>query len=587
MKFMDALRIKTKRRGAQADEAAGESILLISVSDSGWRAELTNGGVLRWKAEETSTVARAAASPPEQLALAIAKLTAEQPQSNVARVVLAIDDPDLHLVDHRFARLSNFEPRAIKEFGSQQAGGRPIVFGHIPFGASAAREIEKRVLGFLPEEKLESYFFGLGKLATALVSVTPASASAFRQEFHEGGIFATLRVHAYFSTLMVANGDTGIVAVRNLPFGSLTLAEAYADEHGVSLSEAADALKLRSRLPTPAAVKDGSAPEYKTATFAALVPLLRQLQDDIAGTIEYFRYQRLAGRPASMSLTFTGSPIAGLQSWLADAFEIQVETAAQVHASAEAPEGVSLNLLEGGRAGLLKLGNQPYEFIQGRFLPMKGALPDKMTTNKAKSFVPEAWLEAIRRRTVTKPMTLNRGLIKPVLYGAAFVGLGVTANLLLLTAPADERLVEQASAYGTQAGSSVASATNGSEAGLPVGERPNLWADTMLGVGKALLPSMKLDRLQLVAPGGKAGEPNLLVTGILPQGGANLKLVAGFIDHLSEDQSFSRRFAQVRFTGVGEAQGQAAPGAPAADAAAKEMRTETLFHVVGLAGGRK
>jgi hypothetical protein len=386
---------------------------------------------------------------------------------------------------------------------------------------------------------------------------------------------------------MIANGDTGIVAVRHIPFGALMLAKTYADEHGVSLSEASSALKLRSRLPPPAAVKDGSAPEYKTATFVALAPALRQLQDEIADTIEYFRYQRLAGRPASISLTFTAAPVAGLQTWLADAFEMQVETAANALPTSEAPEGASLNLLEGARAGLMKLGNQPYEFIRGRFLPMKGAQSDKMTTNKTFAFVPAAWIEALRARTVTRPITLSRDLVKPALYGAAFVGLGVTANLLLLTAPADERLMEQASAYGMQAVSSVAFTTNGSEAGLPVGERPNLWADTLLGVGKALLPSMKLDRLQLAAAGGKAGDPNLAITGILPQGGTNLKLVAGFIDRLSQDQSFARRFAQVRFTGVGGSQGQGGTEAPAAAAASMEMRRETLFHVVGLAGGKK
>jgi len=586
MKFMDAFRIGTKRRQRKADETVSESVLSISAGDAGWSAELTTQGTVCWKAQETSAPEGAAASPSEQLGHAIARFTAEQAQS-VGRVLLSIDDPDLHLVDHRFARLSNFEPRAIRDFGAQQAGGRPIAFGYIPFGASGAREIEKRVLAFLPEEKLESYFFGLGKLATALVSVVPAAAGALRQEFHQGGIFATLRVHGYFSTLMVGNGDSGIVAVRNIPFGSLTLAKAYADEHGVSLSEASNALKLRSRLPSPAALKEGSLPEHQTATFAALAPGLRQIQDEIASTFEYFRYQRLAGRPAAISLIFTAAPVAGLQAWLADAFELQVETAADVLAAAEAPAGTGLNLLEGSRAGLLKLGNQPYEFTQGRFMPAKGAPSDKMPTKKIVSFVPATWLEALRVRGGRKPITLNRDLVKPALYGTAFAALGVAANLMLLTGPADQRLMDEASAYGTQAGSSMASTTNGSEAGLPVGERPNLWADTLLGVGKALLPSMKLDRLQLVAAAGKGAEANFTITGILPQGGANLRLVAGFIDRLSQDQSFSRRFAQVRFTGVGAAEAQGGAEAARADAADMQMRHETLFHVVGLAGGRK
>ena len=588
MKFMDAFRSRTKRRGGKADETASESVLSICVGDAGWSAELTAQGTVRWKAEETSAVEGAVASPPEQLGRAVAKFVAEQSQIP-GRVLLSIDDPDLHLVDHRFARLSNFEPRAIRDFGSQQAGGRPIAFGSIPFGASGAREVEKRVLGFLPEEKLESYFFGLGKLATSLVSVTPSSVSALHPEFHQGGIFATLRVHGYFSTLLLANGDTGIVAFRQIPFGSLVLAKAYADEHGVSLGEASTALQLRSRLPSPAALKDGGSPEHKTATFAALAPVLRQMQDEITATLEYFRYGRLAGRPASLTLMFTATPIAGLQAWLGDAFEVQIETATDTLPVTEAPEGGGLNLLEGSRAGLLKLGHQPYEFIQGRFLPMKGAQSDKMPTKKAASLVPAAWLEAVRTRVAAKPIALSRNLVKPILYGTALAAAGVAANLLLLTGPAEERLQEQASSYGTAAITSVAATTNGSEAGLPVGERPNLWADTLLGVGKALSPPMKLERLQLAASGGKAGagEANFAITGILPQGGANLSLVAGFIERLSQDQSFSRRFAQVRFTGVGGAQTQGGTQLPGLDAPQMEMQHETLFRVAGLAGGRK
>ena len=110
---------------------------------------------------------------------------------------------------------------------------------------------------------------------------------------------------------------------------------------------------------------------------------------------------------------------------------------------------------------------------------------------------------------------------------------------------------------------------------------------SLLAIGKALSPAMKLDRLELVGSGGKpgAGESNLAITGVLPEGEANLKLVAGFIDRLSRDQSFSRRFGQVRFTGVGE--GSGAGGTQNAAAAAAALRRETLFHVVGLGGGRK
>src|SRR6185312_10672670 len=149
MRFMDALFAKrtAQRPPASDSNEGGDAVLSVSVSDVGWTAELRHGADVRWKQWESSALDAAAASAAGQLARAVAKLSADQPQARIARLVLLIDDPDLHLVDHRFAKLNNFEPRAIKEFGSQQAGGKPITFGSLSFGPSSAREIEKRVLG--------------------------------------------------------------------------------------------------------------------------------------------------------------------------------------------------------------------------------------------------------------------------------------------------------------------------------------------------------------------------------------------------------------------------------------------------------
>jgi hypothetical protein len=583
MNFMGAFFAKPKFRGrrrSKPDDGAGEAVLFVSAGDAGWSAELTGREGARWKQQVISVPDSGSASPPEQLALAVARLSTEQPQANVKRVVLLIDDPDLQLVDHRFAKLTNFEPRALKEFGAQQAGGRAIVYGSLPFGASSAREIEKRVLAFLPEEKLESYFFGLGKLATALVAVIPAGVQTLRPESHEGGIFATLRVHGEFTTLLVANGDTGIIAVRQFPFGALTLAKAYASEHGVSLEESSAALRMRSRLPPASAVKDGAAPEHKTATFAALSPPLRQLHDDVAATLDYFRYQRLAGRPAHLSLTFTAPPISGLDTWLEEALDLQVDVAANVlPAFEDAPETPMLNLLEGSRSGLLKMGNQPYEFSRGRLLPIKGAQSEMSIAkhgSRSGLNLSLPWLEKLIARAGGRQLTLRREQIMQPLYGVALAALLAIGNVYFLTAPAQQHLIDGASAYGTAAGSSVASAKTGSEADLAAGERATLWADNLFAVGKSVSPSMKLERLELVPVGGKAGagaDLSFAITGALPPGGANLTLVAGFIDHLSQDKSFSQRFAQLRFTGAGESE--------------DEMHHEMLFHVVGLSGGAK
>ena len=579
MSFIQMILDNVGRKGrvpSKGDIGTQDAILSVSASDAGWSAKLMDGDRARWRRQASSVSERSAATPAERLAEAIACLAADQPQANVGRVNLFIDDPDLELVDHRFAKLNNFEPRGLKEFGSQQVGGRPVVFGSLPFGDSSAREIQKRVLGFLPEEKLATYFFGLGKIAAALVAAVPASACALGAQSHEGGIFATLRVHGYFSTFLIANAQTGIIAMRQFSFGALSLADAYAAEHGLSLTESSAALGARSRLPSAAIVKDGGAPEHQTGTFAALSPLLRQLREDIAATIDYFRFQRLAGRPAHLGLTFTGPSLAGLDSWLADALGLQVEIVEDAISTSENMADTSnLNLLEGSRAALLKIGNQPFEFSKGRFVPTSGRRSE-MPAKRPEEKFSFPWLDKLSGRFAAQQITLTRDRLMRAVAAFGVLVLLVIANIYLLTGPAEQHLADGVFAYGSAAEASVAAIKGGGAANASP-DQPVLWADNLLAIGKALPPAMKLERLELTPAAGKGGavaDLNLAMTGALPSASAgNLKSVAVFIDQLSKDKSFSGRFPQVRFIGAGKS----------ADQTHREMN----FHVAALSGSAR
>jgi hypothetical protein len=159
---------------------------------------------------------------------------------------------------------------------------------------------------------------------------------------------------------------------------------------------------------------------------------------------------------------------------------------------------------------------------------------------------------------------------------AAFgvLGLLVIANMYFLTGPAEQHLTDGVFAYGSAAEASVAAIKGGAAANAQESDRPVLWADNLLAVGQALQPAMKLERLELAPAAGKGGaaaDLNLAMTGALPSASAgNLKAVAVFIDQLSKDKSFSRRFPQVRFTGAGKSTDQ--------------THREMNFHVAALSG---
>src|SRR6202012_2643154 len=91
---------------------------------------------------------------------------------------------------------------------------------------------------------------------------------------------------------------------------------------------------------------------------------LQKLTGEIAATGDYFEFQRLAGRAGELRLSQLGAKIAGFAGWLADMLETGVADAE----AAPADTAPALNLLEGMRTGLIKIGHQHYDFAGGRFV---------------------------------------------------------------------------------------------------------------------------------------------------------------------------------------------------------------------------
>jgi hypothetical protein len=152
-------------------------------------------------------------------------------------------------------------------------------------------------------------------------------------------------------------------------------------------------------------------------------------------------------------------------------------------------------------------------------------------------------------------------------------------NYVFLVGPAEQQMAEAAANYRGTASQAVAmaSALSGGAEMSNRAKQPIVWASDLLSVSKALVPSMKLQRLKLAPGEGGRDDANMVLTisGALPSGRAdNLKLVSVFIDRLAKDESFARRFSQINFAGAGENTDQAKP--------------EMLFNVAAApAGGAK
>jgi hypothetical protein len=325
--------------------------------------------------------------------------------------------------------------------------------------------------------------------------------------------------------------------VRHLPMGTADLTAAYARVHGIDDKEADTALALRPRLtigkdwPAPA-----NAPSTFVGTHMALVPILERLSGEVTATADYFEFQRLAGRALDLQLSVLGSRIAGFSNWLSDMLHIGVSDGGSEPQAAAAP---ALNLLEGMRTGLLKMGNQHYDFVGGRFVPSVSSPAGTGSASAAAK-----WKSASSQQ-----VTLNdlKPFAAPIAAAAMFM-LAVGGAYAFVLVPMDQESETSLNLYSGM----LSRMDQAKPHSAPVGE-PVLWARDLMSVGAAMPYDMKLKRIALVSGAGSVGT-TLEVSGTLPKDGKdNLQLIGRFMTRVSASPALRRRLIEVNFAGAGQA----------------------------------
>jgi hypothetical protein len=534
MSLLNLYRIfwKGKRGAGELSDIERDCSLRVFLNDTRCELVLTDRC-----GEEIGRFERLAETGGEPQALLTAAIQALPPEleMQIGNVEVFLDDPELSVVDSRQAKLSHFEGRALAEFGKYQLGGKPVCFASHRFGETATSEAEKRVVVYIPEDRLTAVLFALGKLARFTTFFGPWSLQALLAGGKEE-IQAQLTVHSRYSTLALANDSAGAVAVRQLPVGTAQLTEAYARVQGIETQDAAEALAQRTRLsigkewPLPA----GAAGAH-TGTAMALMPMLEKLAGEIATTGDYFEFQRLAGRASELRLSYLGARIAGFAGWLSDMLQVDV-----TDAGPRRPEAPVLNLLEGMRTGLLKIGNQHYDFSGGRFVLAANQQPAT-----ARESVAARWKSAS-----SQPVTLE--MLKPFAMPLAAAVLALTLLLsgyLFLLAPIAQRGTTAANLYSNTLNRIAQANMRGPK---PAAAEPVLWARDMMALAAMMPYDMKLKRLALVEANGSAGA-TFELSGTLPKGDAdNLQLIGRFMKRLSASPALRRRFSEINFAGAGE-----------------------------------
>ena len=217
-----------------------------------------------------------------------------------------------------------------------------------------------------------------------------------------------------------------------------------------------------------------------------------------------------------------------------------------------------LNLLEGMRTGLLKIGNQHFDFVGGRFVA-SAADASSRSTSRSRLEVMAKWKSAS-----SQPVTL--ATLKPLagpLAAAAVFALALGGGYAFVLAPIEQDSQNSLNLYG-----GVLSQMDQAKArAVQVTGEPILWARDMISVGSAMPYDMKLKRIALVAGATNAGT-TVEISGTLPKGGSdNLQLIGRFMTRLSAAPALRQRLTEVKFAGTGEGD-------------AEDSSNETVFKIV-------
>ncbi len=519
-----------KRETAQEEGIERDYMLRVFLNDSMCELVVTDkAGVQVGQVERRSLETQT--SPETMLSAAVDTLDPDL-ANRVGNVEIFLDDQEISVVDSRQAKLNHFEGRALAEFGKYQLGGKPACFASHRFGETSSQETEKRVLAYISEDRLTAVLFALGKLARFTTFFGPWSLQSVLADLSDD-TQAKLSVHGSYCSLAIASSAAGAIAVRNFPFGSRDLVNAYAKEHAISAEDAQSALGIRSRISAGKSLPAGAS----TGSEAALLPILNNLAGEVSATADYFEFQRLAGRAASLQLSLLSSRVAGFANWLTSMLDIEISEGAP----AQAPKPV-LNLLDGMRGGLLKLGNQTFDFVGGRFVRSAVSGPSGASADDS--------LASRIRRASKQSLTLND--LKPAALPAAVIA-AVLAMIVggysYVLAPKDAELEATVKLY---EGVLAQSAQPRAQPAEVQTAHAVLWANDLVTIAGALPYNVKLKQM-LLAPANGATGATLQITGVLPQSGQNnLQQIGRFISRISASKKLRHRLGDVTFAGIGQ-----------------------------------
>ncbi len=546
------------------DGETGTHVLTLLITDRRWRTSLLcanaapNEAVRHQTSNERAN--ESALDPISNLRDSLASIS-DSDRRSIANVRIIVSDPAIEIYDNRLTRIRHDDPETVRDYAARQAGTAESAFAISLFGESSSEEQPREVVFSASMDTLRPYLIEMGALSLKTTAVVPRLALLLGVlAAREDVASCAIDISGRCISVLFANRVSGSVFQQTIPVGTETLASALADEMGVGLGEARDALSARTLLPDPQAflTNDFSSASVSTGTATALRAPLNQIFQSLREGLDFFAFQRLNGTPTYACVTSEAGAVKGFEGWLQAVLDLdQCEVASDADLENSSAANANTNLLQGGPKDFLTIGERTYRFEKGRFIENELTAAAKAKLDKSNWSNPSN-VSALLGEHVT---SFDAEATKQVGAFAALVATMIFGVWQLFSGPADvaarnafvnyERTSNQAVKLSRPVEATSNAPADGASAGVDV-----VWAPKVSAVARHVIDGMWITSITAGSTQVRA-ERAMEISGFVKDPGEGaLANINQFVRRLKSDDVFMQGLREVKLIRTAQTAGE-------------------------------
>ena len=377
---------KSKKKdtdGLDQASKASEIRFLLHANALGWQSMLQNAdGTLVDKPQfgEAKSFGKKEQSSWEKAEKVIKDAVGENKKllRRASKITILIDGIGVRFTDNKSQALIAASGSKALQYGQQLLNSDDVTFGvvDLPMVPGVEKQHTDSVYAFVGSQRIREYLSLFDKEGTKITEAIPKEYLLIHRATQQSDmVYGALHMGATKTQLVLVNRELGIVLVRSMPVGLLTIVEAMAEK---MMMQEKDVLKKLTEKDLIAEIipdsqeegGDANAMAQSSLHQQALQPLLSQFLDDLKESLAFFAFQKVAGSPTHLEVFGTMERVTGLSEWLKQYMGIPIVLSdkSMLELLSEISSPVNCNLLKGAESSLLSVGRLKYFYDGRRFV---------------------------------------------------------------------------------------------------------------------------------------------------------------------------------------------------------------------------